>query len=165
MCAIGWWEFAALRRESFATSSRSPGNACCGQSSPRSCLKAPRRPISSSCFGLVPEVGISRHECTQKQILCRVQSCPIRMRVNRRSSATFVAAGDLRARAAPQTRGVPGAGRDSACLRSARRANPPCQRSHPAGDKGRTNGSGQSGRPRCSLRSIGSIGSAVSFDF
>jgi hypothetical protein len=31
--------------------------------------------ISSSCFGLVPEVGISRHECTQKQILCRVQSC------------------------------------------------------------------------------------------
>jgi hypothetical protein len=32
------------------------------------------RRISSSCFGLVPEVGISRHECTQKQILCRVQS-------------------------------------------------------------------------------------------
>ena len=32
------------------------------------------RQQSSSCFGLVPEVGISRHECTQKQILCRVQS-------------------------------------------------------------------------------------------
>ena len=29
---------------------------------------------SSSCFGLVPEFGISGHECTQKQILCRVQS-------------------------------------------------------------------------------------------
>ena len=33
------------------------------------------RRTSSSCFGLVPEVGISRHGCTQKQILCRVQSC------------------------------------------------------------------------------------------
>ena len=71
-----WGCLLALRlpQEIFATSSRMPGGACFGQSSPCSCLWALPRPSSSSCFGLVPEVGISRHECTQKQILCRVQS-------------------------------------------------------------------------------------------
>ena len=79
------------RRQATATKFRLVDNAAAGQTAlGREAVRS--RPVphgnhrhahadgtsrrsSSSCFGLVPEVGISRHECTQKQILCRVQSC------------------------------------------------------------------------------------------
>jgi len=55
-------------------SSKQPTSTCCAIIATLMLVVLERR-LSSSCFGLVPEVGISRHECTQKQILCRVQSC------------------------------------------------------------------------------------------
>ena len=64
----------ALRCKRCWKGSRKPGSTTVLQSSPCSCCLVLARRTSSSCLGLVPEVGISRHECTQKQILCRVQS-------------------------------------------------------------------------------------------
>ena len=115
-------------QEILATSSRMPGGARFGQSSLCSCLWAHPRPSSSSCFGLVPEVGISRHECTQKQILCRVQSCRSCLaKVDGRwwPCHRQLLAGVVCFAQHKKTRGVPGTGRDSACLRLAQRADPP----------------------------------------
>ena len=62
------------REERFRESSKQPGNAEEAIIALLMQMALAERG-SSFCFGLVPEVGISRHECTQKQILCRVQSC------------------------------------------------------------------------------------------
>ena len=75
LCGAQYTGQCVKRYKSTSQAVRCPGTP--EESNHRQAHAWRRRPEqrSSSCFGLVPEFGISGHECTQKQILCRVQSC------------------------------------------------------------------------------------------